>query len=314
MARARWTLQLVPDGTGRTRSVRLPGWVFGVAAAAGTMFGILGVIFLAGVGHNAWRNAELARVRTENQHLTASLQEIRGEVSQLVETIDGIAAQEQRFRLIAGLPYTDPEVLEVGIGGPMLPDAAREDFFEASPGVAGEAYGVTLDVSELSRRADLLSESLSEAIDSATVQQQLFQARPSILPVEGGDAWISSSFSRSRFHPILLYNRPHFGIDIAALEGTPILAAANGTVTYAGKKAGYGRMIEIDHGFGYSTVYAHAKDITVRQGQRIERGHVIGKVGRSGLATSPNLHYEVLVDDRPVNPRNYLLDERTLVE
>lgn len=314
MARARWTLQLVPEGTGSTRSIRLPGWVFGVAAAAGTLFGVLGLVFVTGIGHNAWRNAELARVRSENQHLTANLQEIRGEVSQLVGTIDDISAQEQRFRLIAGLPYTDPEVLEVGIGGPMLPDAAREEFFEASPGLAGDVYGVSLDVNELSRRADLLSESLAEVIDSATVQQQLFQARPSILPVEGGDAWISSSFSRSRFHPILLYNRPHFGIDIAALEGTPIRAAANGTVSYAGKKSGYGRIVEIDHGFGYSTVYAHAKDITVRNGQRVNRGDVIGKVGRSGLATSPNLHYEVLVNDRPVNPRNYLLDERKLVE
>jgi len=314
MARARWTLQLVPDGTGKTRSVRLPGWVIGAAAAAGTLFAALGIVFLTGIGHNALRDVELARVRAENQHLTANLSQIRGEVGQLVETIDDISAQEQRFRLIAGLPYTDPEVLEVGIGGPMLPDADREEFFEASPGLAGDVYGVTLDVNELSRRADLLSESLAEAIDSATVQQQLFQARPSILPVEGGDAWISSSFSRSRFHPILLYNRPHFGIDIAALEGTSIRAAANGRVTYAGKKAGYGRIIEIDHGFGYSTVYAHAKDITVRQGQRVTRGDVIGKVGRSGLATSPNLHYEVLVDDRPVNPRNYLLDERKLVE
>jgi murein DD-endopeptidase MepM/ murein hydrolase activator NlpD len=283
-------------------------------AAAATLFGVLGIVFLTGIGHNALRSAELARVRTENQHLTANLQEIRGEVSQLVETIDDIAAQEQRFRLIAGLPYTDPEVLGVGIGGPMLADAAREEFFKTSPGLAGDAYAVTLDVSELSRRADLLSESLAEAIDSATVQQQLFQARPSILPVAGGDAWISSSFSRSRFHPILLYNRPHFGIDIAALEGTPIRAAANGTISYAGKKAGYGRIVEIDHGFGYSTVYAHAKDITVRRGQRVDRGDVIGKVGRSGLATSPNLHYEVLLNDRPVNPRNYLLDERKLVE
>ena len=314
MARARWTLQLVPDGTGKTRSVRLPGWMFGVAGAVGTLFAVLGIVFVTGIGHNAWRNAELARVRTENQHLTANLQQIRGEVGQLVETIDEIAAQEQRFRLIAGLPYTDPEVLGVGIGGPILPDAAREEFFEASPGLAGDVYDVTLDVNEMSRRADLLSESLAEAIDSATVQQQLFQARPSILPVEGGDAWISSSFSRSRFHPILLYNRPHFGIDIAALEGTPIRAAANGKVTFAGKKAGYGRIIEIDHGFGYSTVYAHAKDIEVRIGQRVKRGEVIGRVGRSGLATSPNLHYEVLVNGQPVNPRNYLLDETPLVE
>jgi murein DD-endopeptidase MepM/ murein hydrolase activator NlpD len=314
MARTRWTLQLVPDGTGNTRSISLPRWALGAAVATAAALGVLALISLVGLGHGAIRSTELSRLRTENRHLTASLQEIRGEIGQLVETIDGIAAQEQRFRLIAGLPYTDPEVLEVGIGGPLLGDAAREEFFESSPELAGDVYGVTLDVDELSRRANLLSESLAEAIDSATVQQQLFQARPSILPVDGGDAWISSSFSRSRFHPILLYNRPHFGIDIAAFEGTPIRAAANGTVVYAGKKAGYGRTIEIDHGFGYSTVYAHAKEIKVRRGQKVSRGDEIGLVGRSGLATSPNLHYEVLVDDRPVNPRNYILEEQPLVE
>jgi hypothetical protein len=156
MARTRWTLQLVPDGTGNTRSISLPRWALGAAVATAAALGVLALISLVGLGHGAIRSTELSRLRTENRHLTASLQEIRGEIGQLVETIDGIAAQEQRFRLIAGLPYTDPEVLEVGIGGPLLGDAAREEFFESSPELAGDVYGVTLDVDELSRRLDQL--------------------------------------------------------------------------------------------------------------------------------------------------------------
>ncbi len=310
----RWTLQIVPEGSGRTRSVQVSRWGLAGAATAGLVVVLLALVFLTAIGHDAARNAELAQLRTENRHLTENLRQIRTELGGVEGTLDYLSAQEERFRVIAGLPYIDPEVREVGIGGPVIASATREEFFKVSPSVAANVYDVALDIDRLSRRAELLTESLAEAIDSATVRQQVFLARPSIMPVDGEDAWISSSFSRSRFHPILLYNRPHFGIDIAALEGTPIRATANGTVVYAGNKAGYGKTIEIDHGFGYQTVYAHAKSISVRRGQQVLRGDVIGEVGQSGLASAPNLHYEVLVEERAVNPRRYLLEDVELVE
>ncbi len=81
-----------------------------------------------------------------------------------------------------------------------------------------------------------------------------------------------------------------------------------GRVVFAGREAGYGRLVEIDHGYGYHTRYAHLGRALVRVGQLVERGDLLGEVGRSGLTTGPNLHYEVVVKDRPVNPIGYLLD------
>jgi murein DD-endopeptidase MepM/ murein hydrolase activator NlpD len=98
-------------------------------------------------------------------------------------------------------------------------------------------------------------------------------------------------------------------MDISARVGTPFLATATGRVTFAGTRVGYGKTIEIDHGYGYVTRYAHAASINVKRGQRVRRGEVIGEIGKTGLATAPHLHYEVLVNDRAANPRNYLLDD-----
>ena len=200
---------------------------------------------------------------------------------------------------MAGLPLIDPEVREVGIGGP--PAALEED---------GDAGRVGRELDRLLRRADLLSTSLAEATDSMRVSREIFLSRPSIRPVATRDAWISSGFSRSRLHPVLHDSRPHTGIDITARGGAPIMASAQGTVTYTGQTSGYGKMVEIDHGYGYKTRYAHASDILVRRGEKVQRGDVIGKVGETGLTTGPNLHYEILVNGRAVDPRPYLLDER----
>ena len=96
---------------------------------------------------------------------------------------------------------------------------------------------------------------------------------------------------------------------MATCRGSEIRATARGEVRWVGTKAGYGKLIEIDHGYGYRTRYAHASRILVRFGQRVERGDVVGEVGQTGLSTAPNLHYEVLVEERPVDPRPYLLDD-----
>jgi murein DD-endopeptidase MepM/ murein hydrolase activator NlpD len=146
-------------------------------------------------------------------------------------------------------------------------------------------------------------------MDSVRVHEAIFRARPSIRPVQSPDSWISSSFSHSRFHPVLLVNRPHPGLDISAREGTAFLATAAGRIVYAGEKPGYGKTVEIDHGYGYVTRYAHAASLNVKRGERVERGATLGEIGRSGLATAPHLHYEVLIDGEAANPRKYLLDD-----
>ena len=118
-------------------------------------------------------------------------------------------------------------------------------------------------------------------------------------PIDG--ARLSSGFGK-RKHPILGYTKMHKGLDFAAPRGTPIYAAGNGTVEYAGKKGAYGNYVRIRHNSDYSTAYAHMKRVNTRKGRRVTQGQVIGYVGTTGRSTGPHLHYEILRGKRQVNP------------
>jgi murein DD-endopeptidase MepM/ murein hydrolase activator NlpD len=118
------------------------------------------------------------------------------------------------------------------------------------------------------------------------------------MPVQGR---LTSGFG-NRFHPILGYERFHDGVDLAAREGTPIVAAADGRVASAGWSGGYGRAVEIVHAGGLETRYGHMSRIAAHAGELVHRGEVIGYVGSTGLSTGPHLHFEIMKNGRPVNP------------
>jgi murein DD-endopeptidase MepM/ murein hydrolase activator NlpD len=124
------------------------------------------------------------------------------------------------------------------------------------------------------------------------------------LRASAGFLWPSRGIITSRFG--WRYRRHHDGIDIAAPSGTPIYAARAGVVEFAGWRGGYGRVVYLNHGDGIVTVYGHASVLKVRTGQRVEKGQLIARVGRSGNATGPHLHFEVRVNGRAVNPLAYL--------
>ena len=126
------------------------------------------------------------------------------------------------------------------------------------------------------------------------------------LPVIGP---IASRFSRARRHPLLKVVRPHLGVDVAARRGTQITAPATGRVSFVGRRFGFGLVVEIDHGNGVVTRYAHCGSALVSEGARVQRGVPIATVGASGLASGPHLHYEVLVRGRQVDPLRYKLPQ-----
>ena len=115
---------------------------------------------------------------------------------------------------------------------------------------------------------------------------------------------ISSSFSRNRFHPVLKTYRPHHGVDYAAPAGTPVLATGDGVVRFAGYKGQYGKLVIVRHPNGYKTYYGHLSGISsgITTGKKVKQGDIIGKVGATGVATGPHLHYEMHIGNRPVNP------------
>lgn len=292
-----WHIHVTAPGDGTDSGVRL-GSPLTVAAAAGAV----AVLALLGLGtvvaaRDVGPVEELARLRAESTALRGSPRSAEARLAGVSLSLDELAERDERFRVLVGLPLLDPEVREVDRGGP---DSAPRRT---------ESGRRLRDIEKLVRRADLLSASLAEATDSARLHRDVFLSRPSVRPVDAEGAWISSGFNPNRYHPILRNSRPHEGIDISAPRGSEIRATARGEVRWVGTKAGYGKLIEIDHGYGYRTRYAHASRILVRVGQRVERGDVVGEVGQTGLSTAPNLHYEVLVEDRPVDPRPYLLDD-----
>jgi murein DD-endopeptidase MepM/ murein hydrolase activator NlpD len=126
------------------------------------------------------------------------------------------------------------------------------------------------------------------------------------LPVIGA---IASRFSRARRHPLLHVIRPHLGVDVAAPRGTKITAPAPGRVSFVGRRFGFGLVVEIEHGNGITTRYAHCGTALVSVGARIQRGVPIATVGTSGLSTGPHLHYEVLVNGRQVDPLRFTMPQ-----
>jgi len=121
------------------------------------------------------------------------------------------------------------------------------------------------------------------------------------------NGWISSTFGY-RVSPFTGRKEFHRGLDIATREGTPIIAPADGVVTYSDQKWLIGNMITIDHGYGMTTLYGHIKELLKNKGERVKRGQVIALVGNTGRSTGPHVHYEVRLNGVPVNPEKYILD------
>jgi murein DD-endopeptidase MepM/ murein hydrolase activator NlpD len=135
-------------------------------------------------------------------------------------------------------------------------------------------------------------------------RESFFRSTPTLLPAKG---WVTSYYG-PRISPYSNRLKMHEGLDIGASIGTPILAPADGTITFSGKKAGFGYFVQIDHGYGIETVYAHNSSNHVRKGDIVSRGQLIAKVGNTGNSTGPHLHYEIRVNGTPVDPFYYILD------
>lgn len=137
---------------------------------------------------------------------------------------------------------------------------------------------------------------------------------PAIRPISAKDLiYISSGFSM-RVHPIYKVKKFHYGMDFVAKEGTPVYATADGTVSMAQNYLGYGNFIKIEHGDGIATAFGHLHSIGVKRNQKVVRGQIIGTVGNTGISTGNHLHYEVMVNHKPVNPINFFSQDITAEE
>lgn len=162
----------------------------------------------------------------------------------------------------------------------------------------------TKKIDRLSRQLYVQSKSFDEIYDLIKNKTKMLASIPAILPVSLKKGSIVSGYGY-RIHPIFKSMRMHTGIDIAAAKGTPVYAAGDGTVTLSGSESGYGIVVNLNHGYGYQTKYAHLAKTAVNRGQRVKRGDLIGYIGSTGLSTAPHLHYEVIKNGGTINPVNY---------
>ena len=163
----------------------------------------------------------------------------------------------------------------------------------------------TQKLDALKRQIYIQSKSFDEVVNLCKQHDDMLECIPAIQPVSNKDLKRTASGYGTRIDPIYKTIKFHSGMDFAANTGTPVYVTGNGRVIRAGWEGLYGRCINIDHGYGYVTKYAHLSKINVRNGQKVVRGEVIGEVGSTGKSTGPHLHYEVHVKGKVVNPVNY---------
>lgn len=294
---------IVPHGSDSPREFRVTER--GVRIASWTA-GVLALAFLAFGGYVVTQLGTPAAIAaaSENRALTGELAYLQARVKELQDTIGAIGKRDEQIRLFAGLPPVESEVREAGIGGPGSPLLEDDPLYQQNRALGRKAFGARVDLDALLRRANVLLASFDEISDTLSRHADRLASTPSIMPTAG---WLSSNFSRSRRHPILHIARPHEGIDVTAPMGAPIVAPASGTVVNVSRERGYGLIVEIDHGNGIVTKYAHCSRALVRKGQKVTRGEVIAAVGNSGLSTGPHLHYEIHINGRVVDPLTYVL-------
>jgi murein DD-endopeptidase MepM/ murein hydrolase activator NlpD len=232
------------------------------------------------------QSAVLEQLREENARLLEERLSFETALGEISEQVSGV--ENRTGRLAEELGVDDLAGDEPAAGGPAPPGARRSLFDQ--------------EVNALRSRADSLGHSMDQLDEVFRERMRLLASTPNTMPVQG---WFSHGFGW-RKDPFDGRRQFHRGIDIVADSGTPIQAPADGVVSRAVRVADYGKTIDISHGYGYVTRYAHLAEILVRPGQRVKRGDVIGKIGSSGRSTGPHLHYEVFRDGRRVNPWKYL--------
>jgi len=232
----------------------------------------------------------------ENRTLVSKISEINSNLITLKRQMDALGQEDDMLRIIANLPQINEDIRKVGVGGPEYQD--RELNQNLSSRNNALTKKVILDVDQLLRKANLQRASFEEIKNKLQGAKDKISRIPTIRPTTG---YNTARFGY-RWHPFTGKREFHRGIDIANRYGSPIYATAGGVVIFLGTRGNYGKMIILDHGYGYQTKYAHLDKYLVRNGQEIKRGDLIAKMGSTGRSTGPHLHYEVLKNNKQVNP------------
>jgi murein DD-endopeptidase MepM/ murein hydrolase activator NlpD len=251
-----------------------------------------------GIGYD-----RISALATENRFLKDQIRGLSQQMAGIEKTLDRLAAKGNDLRIATDLTALDEDTRTAAVGG--IPEPAMNAF------LTGEAATILSDaqkmIEKLSREVKLQQTSYEEITHRMEHNKEFFAHLPAVKPMAG--PYSVHGFGM-RVHPVLGVYRMHTGVDIIGDVGNSIYAAGDGTVRFAGRtQGGYGVVVEINHGYGYSTLYAHCSSVLVRPGRVVKRGELIAKSGRSGLVSGPHLHYEVRRNGTRLNPVDYFFDD-----
>ncbi len=262
---------------------------------------VLATICIAVLTNYIGTPAEIA-LKDENKALIDQLRRAESSLTDIETQLQTIAELDnEMYRTILGLDPVTEDLRMAGIGGADI--YSRHDYYSQDASEILRSTSSRLD--RLERRLGVQKVSLDEVKSYYNTNQERLKSIPAIKPVNG----IIISGYGMRIHPVLRYKRMHEGIDFRADINSDVHATGDGVVKFVGRNGTFGNLIEIDHGFGFVTRYAHLSKFVkgLKPGKKVKRGDLIGFSGNSGLTEGPHLHYEVLLNNRPTDPLQYLL-------
>ena len=268
----------------------------GIYILAGIVIGIL-FLYLFLTFFPSPREKQLLRERAS---LESQLEVLNNQVDQMQVVMTDL--QQRDDNLYRVLFDAEPIPLSVRQGA-----QRKIDYYEQLAQMTNSelAADLALKVDLLEKEIYVQAKSYDEVAQMAKEQEIRMENIPAIQPVMNKDLKRVASGYGMRIDPVYHVRKFHQGMDFTAPTGTEVFATGNAKVDFAGWKQGYGNTVILDHGYGYKTLYAHLYKILVRKGQKVRRSDIIALVGNTGKSTGPHLHYEVRLNNKPVDPRNY---------
>lgn len=308
MSRDTLTVIILQDGAGSPRT-------FALRRSRLKLAGIGAVVFLAVVALMALSYRGLRRQVAELEHLQAEaaaqrtkVSAMAGELETLQDQFQKLKDMEHKLRLLVSLePSSYSAKPQAGLGGPDPSSSSADSTFIADR-QSTLLENMRHELVRLQEAAGEQEASFGEIHKAFQKLRTKLAVTPSIWPVRG---WMTSGFGQ-RISPFTGRRVMHTGMDIATRGGALIVAPADGVVSKVASELDFGKLVEIDHGYGVMTRYGHNSKILVKPGHRVRRGEPIARVGNTGRTTGPHLHYEVRLNGVPVNPKRYIVEEDTL--
>lgn len=278
------------------------------------LLGFLVVSAIIGVGifiaaDHYFESPTKAALRKENEELQLYYDLLRKDMDETTEMLSLLQDRDDDvYRVIYGVEPIPDEIRKAGIGGSKRYRDLLEKGLEREDLIVRNME----KMDAMKKQMYIQTKSYDEIMSMAANKEEFLASLPAIQPVSNIELKRLASGFGYRIHPIYKVKKMHEGTDFSVKTGTAVYATGDGVVRWTKSTfGGYGKQIEINHGFGYRTKYAHLSEFKVKKGQKVKRGEIIGYSGNTGGSTAPHLHYEVISENKKVNPVNYFYKDLT---